>query len=425
MKRALPSLTSLTPVTLVLVVPVLGPVLGSVLGLVLGLVLGSWVPAAFAQAPPSPPAPLATAESAPPPAPGKDFIEEARKLYREVACGGVDHPSNTHCAELAALYEKYKTKWLQPAMPWLAKLEPAGLPPQVVYPFGGGDLLSALATYPELTEFTTISLEPAGDIRKIDTVKPAQLSLELTQLRTHLGKLFAVAHSRTENLSIEAHGDLPGQIVFTMAALAIHGYEPVSLRYFHFNPDGTLKYLTADDIAAEERAFAQGKKKSSAAREVAIFGDAEIQFRKVGDAAAPVKTLRHVAYNLDDKHLATDPSLLRHLEAKGKVTAMTKAASHLLWADEFSTIRTYLIDHMVFMISDSTGVPPRFLKDTRFVQDTYGTFEGPVSFGTTNKRDGDDLKKLFKANPHSDLPFRYYGYPDANHHGHVVVTRPK
>jgi hypothetical protein len=299
---------------------------------------------------------------------------------------------------------------------------PAGLPKAVVYPFGGGDLLTALATFPEMTEFTTISLEPAGDVRKIDTVKPGKVQLGLDGLRKNLAKLFAVAHSRTENLSIEAHGDLPGQVVFTAVALAIHGYEPVSLRYFHFNPDGSLRYLSAEDIAAEEKELA---KKGAAARELAIFGDAEIQFRKVGDAAAPVKTLRHVAYNLDDKHLAADPALIKHLEAKGKVTAMTKAASHLLWADEFSTIRNYLIKNMAWMISDSTGIPPHYLKDSGFVQDTYGTFEGPSAFGTTDRRGTEEFKKLFKANPHADLPFRYYGYPDSNHHGHVVVTRPK
>src|SRR5215468_9847119 len=265
---------------------------------------------------------VASAQTAPPPA-GQDFIEEARKIYRDVDCGGADRPENAHCRELTSLYERYKTKWLAPAMPWLAKLVPAGLPKQVVYPFGGGDLLTALATFPDMTEFTTISLEPAGDVRKIDNIKPGRLQIQLDQLRKNLGKLFAVAHSRTENLSIEAHGDLPGQIVFTMAALAIHGYEPVSLRYFHFNPDGTLRYLSAEDIAAAEKDL---QKKSSNAKEMAILGDAEIQFRKAGDAAAPVKTLRHVAFNLDDKHLAADPSLIAHLDAKGKITAMTKAA---------------------------------------------------------------------------------------------------
>jgi hypothetical protein len=353
---------------------------------------------------------------------GQDFLPQAKVIYRDVTCGGADRPDNAHCRDLLGLYDKYKTKWVDPAMPFLAKLVPPGLPKQVVYPFGGGDLLTALATFPEATEFTTISLEPAGDVRKIDDIKPKKLASELDVLRKNLAKLFSVAHSRTENLSIEAHGDLPGQLVFTMAALVIHGYEPVALRYFTFNPDGTLHYLTTEDIAAKEKELG---KKSSNAREVAIFGNAELQFRKVGDAAAPVKTLRHVAYNLDDKHLAADPALIKHLEAKGKVTAMTKAASHLLWADEFSTIRNYLIKNMAWMISDSTGIPPRFLKDSGFVQDTYGVFEGPSSFGTTDHRDAEDFKKLFKDNPQSKLPFRYYGYPDQNHHGHVIVTRPK
>jgi hypothetical protein len=369
---------------------------------------------------PAPPAAPAAAMAIVPPA--KDFIDQAKKLYRDVACGGPDHPNDHHCKDLVPLYDKYRAKWLTPAMPFLAKLVPAGLPRQVVYPFGGGDLLTALATFPDMTEFTTISLEPAGDVRKVDSIKPARLDAALAALRSDLGKLFSVAHSRTENLGNEARGELPGQLVFTMAALAIHGYEPVSLRYFHFNPDGTLKYLSEADIAGELKAGA-GQRES--AREQAVFGDAEVQFRKLGDPAAPVKTLRHVAYNLDDKHLAADPSLIKHLEAKGKVTAMTKAASHLLWADEFATMRAYLLGHMAFMISDSTGIPPRFLHDKGFVQDTYGTFDGPSEFGTTDRRDAEDLKKLFKENPHTELPFRYYGYPDNAHHGHVVVTRPK
>ena len=48
---------------------------------------------------------------------GKDFIEEARRLHREVACGGADKPDNNHCKELTALYDRYRSKWVTPAMP--------------------------------------------------------------------------------------------------------------------------------------------------------------------------------------------------------------------------------------------------------------------------------------------------------------------
>ena len=73
-----------------------------------------------------------------------------------------------------------------------------------MYPFGGGNLTSALATYPEATEITTMSLEPAGDIRGVDTLAPVQLSHELAVHRDHLKRLFEKAHSRTDNLDKES-----------------------------------------------------------------------------------------------------------------------------------------------------------------------------------------------------------------------------
>src|SRR5208337_2857509 len=182
-----------------------------------------------------------------------------------------------------------------------------------------------------------------------DTITPKRLETELALNRLHLGKLFEKIHSRTVNLDIESKSDLPGEIVFSLVALAIYGQEPVSLRYFKFNPDGTLHYLTAEDIDTMEKADV-AKKRSPADIQADIFGNVEIQFRKAGDASAPVKTFRHVAYNLDDKHLHADPSILRHLEAKGRVSVMTKAASHCLWSDDFSVIRQYLLDHMAWMI---------------------------------------------------------------------------
>ena len=52
-------------------------------------------------------------------------------------------------------------------------LKPAGLPKTVVYPFGGGDLISALTTYPEANDYTTLSLEHAKE-------NLAALEIELT-----------------------------------------------------------------------------------------------------------------------------------------------------------------------------------------------------------------------------------------------------
>jgi hypothetical protein len=363
-------------------------------------------------------APVPTPE-APAPLEGQDFAREVREIFGVAACGGTDAPPamfdakavEEHCTEMKALYDEYRGKWISVAMPFLASLVPPGLPSQVVYPFGGGDLLSALATFPDATEYTTISLEPAADVRTIETSAPKQLKPALALIRLHLAKLFEKAHSRTVNLGLEAKNALPGEVVFAMVALALHGYEPTSLRYFGIAPEGTLKYFTAADIASKEKT-----------RNTDVFDNIEVQFRKAGQANAPTKVWRHVAWNLDDNHLKVGGPLLKHLEAKGKVSAMTKAASHFLWANDFSNIRNYLIQNLAWMISDTTGLPPRVAQKAGFVQDTYGTYEGAEPFGPVNNRDIDDFKKLFKANPFRDVTFRY-GYPDNHSHGHIVVTR--
>jgi hypothetical protein len=118
--------------------------------------------------------------------------------------------------------------------------------------------------------------------------------------------------------------------------------------------------------------------------------------------------------------LKKEPALLRHLERKGPVVAMTKAASYLLWRPDFSLMRQYLLDHMVFMVSDSTGIPPRYAKGAGFVQETYGTFQG--SFLRTGRATNDEFRELWRSQPARPLPFRY-GYPDSSHHFHLLVTR--
>jgi hypothetical protein len=380
-------------------------------------------PASAAQAAADAAAAVASATPDAGPAPeetleGQTFTKEVLAAFRVAACGGDDAwiPANierkvvdSHCQMLLPAFAEYKKEWLEVAMPFIAKLRPPNLPATVVYPFGGGDLVSAIATYPDLTEITTISLEIAGDVRPVLKADNRRLEKELSVLREHLGKLFLKAHSRTVNLDIETRGAIPGEVAFTMAALAIHGYEPITLRYFDFDTDGNLVFYKDEDFTKYDKAKA-GKNP---------FSNAEIRFRKKGDSK--VKILRHVAFDLSDGSLRRSPALLKHLDKKGKVSTMTKAASHLLWDDKnFSVIREWLMQHTDWMISDTTGVPPRIAKKYGFVQDVYGQYEWPEPFGTVNNQDAQAFHDLFKnAQP---ITFRY-GYPDNKSHGHIVVTR--
>ena len=100
----------------------------------------------------------------------KDFIDEIRLFMRIVFNVG-DEPLpmrintetvNAHSRQFTRRMYRY-AKGLVPSLrKFLQANMPQQRPAEVVYPFGGGDLLSALLGFPDAPEFTTISLEQAG-----------------------------------------------------------------------------------------------------------------------------------------------------------------------------------------------------------------------------------------------------------------------
>jgi hypothetical protein len=312
-----------------------------------------------------------------------------------------------HCRQLAMLQRWWQKRWLARAKPFLEKVVPTGLPTKVVYPFGGGDLLTALVTFPQATEITTLSLEPAGDPRSIDAIAPEDIEEALADVRGMASSLFAVAHSKTSNMRKMVRAKFPGELTSALVALVMSDFEPVSLRYFRVGPGGDLAYISSDEVAGA----------TGANQRAQLFANAEIAFRP--RAGGPLRVFRHLAGNLDDLHLDADPAVLRHLESKGAVTAMTKAASYLLWWKGFSQIRDYLLGHMVWMISDSTGIPPENASAAGFEQIPYGHFDGP--FLKAGQRSSEAFQRLW-ADSQESLPFRF-GYPDSAGNSHLLITR--
>lgn len=312
-----------------------------------------------------------------------------------------------HCLELRHVYAEYRTTFVEPASQFFAAHRPASLPKTVVYPFGGGDLATALTTFPDATEITTLSLEPSGDVGLVDRLAPDDIQRELALHRAHVERLYDWGYSRTDNLANAATARLPGEVLFALSALTVLGGAPLGLRYFTIQDDGSLRYTTTEDPSTD------GPPPHA-------FDNVEISFRLASDAPGTTRVFRHVAANLDDDHVRAQPGLLAHLETKGDVSAMTKAASHLLWDPHFSLVREWLARHVVWMASDSTGLPPSVALAHGLVQEPFGTYEGKP-WGMEEGSDGASLVRLFAASPHRALGF-HYGYPDKGGHAYLIIT---
>ena len=356
-----------------------------------------------------------------------DFIDDARLLYRIAACGGdtavdaklakvVDH----HCKWVGDKLAKFRAEYFVKNRDWFAGVVPKDAPKTVVYPFGGGDLLSALVAFPDATDVTTISLELAGDPRRLRKLAPAALDVDLGALRADIGGLLDVGSNTTVKLTSGQQNDLPAQVSSFLLGLVAGGYEPLSMRYFTLDDTGTIHYLDQSEIDALDKLPRPIKKDGPSFSKA--FSNVEIEYRKIGETA--VRVHRHIAWNLDNDYLRTHPQLVRFLDKKGQVTMLVKGASYLLWRSDFSRVREYILDHLAWMLSDSTGVPPAFARPAGMVQETYGYYKGAFLVGSQTSPHDDDFIKLWASQKRRRLPFRF-GYVDANKQAHLLVTRPR
>ncbi len=357
-----------------------------------------------------------------PPLEGHDFTPEGKALLAVGACGDIPPPEGFpadllagHCDVIKKAQQDYLEKWVKPASEFFASHVPKDVPKKVVYPFAGGDLSTALTVFPDADEITTISLEPAGDPRDLATLKDGELVKALHKVEYELKFLYRVNFSNTINM-IDAMraGALPTQLIFGLSALKIHGYDVVSLRYFKINEDGSIHYIDDDDLKK-----VPDPTKGQPQRRNFFFANAEVQFRKPGGR---IQVYRHISYNLDNPHIKADPRIIKHLEAKGTIAGMTKAASYLLSWETFSTMRDYLIKNVAWMVSDATGVAPKWGKPAGFEYETYGQFVGPhIPAGNGISK---DWRAEFDAEPKRELGFRF-GYYDKKNANHLIIITKK
>ncbi|HWO26438.1 MAG TPA: hypothetical protein VNO30_47245 [Kofleriaceae bacterium] len=360
----------------------------------------------------------AHAETAPAAAP-QELLDEARALLVVGACADGTVPSvkaeiyAAHCKSVRAAQEDYKKQWLTSAAEFFRANVPAGVPKTVVYPFAGGDLSTALAVYPDADEITTISLEPAGDPRALGKLSEKELKAALPAVSNELNALYRHNYSKTmDMISAMTGARLPTQLIFGLSALWIHGYELTGMRYFTLSAEGDVRYLTAEDMKKLD-AIANVTKRN---RE---YGNVELRFRKKGGRE---QVYRHLLTDLGDAQLKAGSAALLHLEKKGRISAMTKAASYLLTFSNFNTMRKYIIDHVEWMVSDSTGLAPKYGTPAGFEYEMWGQYD--VSNMPEGKWITPQWTALYAAQPRRPLKFRF-GYPSGGpkYSPHLIIMR--
>ncbi len=110
-----------------------------------------------------------------------------------------------------------------------------------------------------------------------------------------------------------------------------------------------------------------------------------------------------------------------YLRQLAPATTMLKSASYLLHDEQFSSIRSVILESSAAILQDDSGMPYRFLNKPEWRLKLYGKYTKPVSdFNYGFQPDLDAAYK--KANP-PELPFSYgYHWRDGSF-GVMLATR--
>ena len=177
-----------------------------------------------------------------------ELVDEAKELLIVGACAD-GTPTKVkpeaiaaHCKAMRKMQADYKASWQANATAFFAEHTPKNIPSKVVYPFAGGDLASALAVFPDADEITTIALEPAGDPRALGKLSAKEVSSQLQLSAKGMDLLYRRNYSHTMDMIDFMRGaKLPTQLIFSLSALSLYGYEPTSMKYFTLETGGAIK----------------------------------------------------------------------------------------------------------------------------------------------------------------------------------------
>jgi hypothetical protein len=341
---------------------------------------------------------------------------EAKRLFDLLFCEGI--AADAHCKKLEGAMERYRKGYREPMRAWLAKERPTNLPSTLLYPFAGGDLVSALSSFPDQREFVHLSLEHGGPPAPFkDGASP-----RLTQARGMLFRMADLLLRHGESFSVDLQKQeqalLPGVLPMLLVGVKVHGGTPTGLAYLKVTPEGSLQRWTRNELDAPgpraRRLYTTWKDPKFSAR----FANLELRFRLPGDSSD--RRVIHLSANLADVGLKRAPGVDRYLSALGPSALMIKASSYLMWTGDFSRIRDLIFEKASFAISDFTAPYPGWLKKRGFSLGLHGRYDC-----MRNPRLRESAKpwiEAFRRPTSQALPFRW-GYIDCKNQNHVVLIR--
>jgi hypothetical protein len=266
-----------------------------------------------------------------------------------------DPAARQHAAHFDAAFGNLDASRLSKIRTWSAAnlTDPR---PVLFYHFGGPDFLYADAFFPKATTYVLSGLEPVGQIPDLTRMPRWAVMQALRNIQGSLRSVLTVSYFITVDMYRDLNaGPLPGTLPILYVFLARSG------KVIH---DVSLVYLDEQGMLRE----GDGVRPWRPAR------GAKITFSEKG---GPQKTLYYFSTNLADVGNRPIP-LLEFCKSLGPGDGFVKSASYLLHTPGFSQVRNFLLDNVVTLVQDDSGIPLIYFDPAKWRLIPFGRYVMPI-----------------------------------------------
>lgn len=249
----------------------------------------------------------------------------------------------------------------------------------LVYPFGGPDLLYAMAMFPGATNYVLLGLEPAGGLPDLENADPGSVVASLDRHALSVNTQLLHGYFITKDMKTDfSNGPLQGVTPVLLTALGL------------------------------EQARINGIQNTNAGGNPAV----QIDFTLPGQGR---KSVTYVSGDLSNGGF--NGSYQAWLSSIGSDSvAYFKAASYLMQDSGFSSAKNWVLGNCRAIVQDDSGIPYKAFDQARWDIHLFGRYSSPIEFFARHSQP--DLRAAYQAaGPRPGITFGS-GYqmkaPDAN-----------
>jgi hypothetical protein len=264
----------------------------------------------------------------------------------------------------------------------------------VLYMFSGPDFLYLDAFFPDRSTYVMAGLEPIGQLPSILPILRHSYGGALAGLRASVGTAINYSFFITQHMQS------------SLANRSLRGVLPV-LYLFLARAGKTITDVTLIAVDNDGKVVEAGTKGATQGVKITFKG-------KEGK----VQTLYYFQTDLSNSGVQRS-GFLKFCEQLGIAEVFIKSASYLLHGYNFTTVRTFLIDHAATVVQDDSGIPVRFFTPPDWRLQPFGRYVGPIPvFAGQYQR---ALSELFRKMNPPQLEFGV-GYRWRPHESNILLA---